>query len=161
VGKLIPHARTMTGGLGRAEITLADGVKIIAFAVVNAGGDVLDAAGNIIAGAQWEDGTFVNTSRWLCTHPEALSFFQCANTTLVAVFTNAKFSKTELMRINRMAVAGMARAISPLFTCYDGDILFTISLGEQQASVLTTGTAAAEAVRLAIVDAVRTSVVVI
>lgn len=160
IGKMIPEASRMTAGLGRAELTLANGVQVTAYAVVNAVGDVRDAQGNIIAGARLANGEFGDCTQFVMSGQGETVFFKPGNTTLVAVFTNAAFSKAELKRVCKMAVAGMARAISPVFTCYDGDILFAVSVGEHQASVFTVGTLAAEAVRLAIVDAVKTSEVI-
>lgn len=160
IGKLIPSASHMMGGLGRAEITLKNGIKVIAYAVVNCVGDVRNAEGKIIAGAKNHAGQFANCEQYLLSGDAENELFQKQNTTLVAVFTNARFSKGELTRIAKMAIAGMGRAIAPIFTRFDGDILFAISLGDEEASELTVGTMAAEAVRLAIIDAVKQSEVV-
>jgi hypothetical protein len=46
-----------------------------------------------------------------------------------------------------------------VFTRYDGDILFCVSLGDRIASEVTVGAIAAEVVRQAIVNAVKDSVV--
>lgn len=160
IGKIIPNARHMNAGLGYAELQLASGVQVMAYAVVNTVGDVLNAAGEIVAGAKREDGQFANCAQYLLSGQAERELFKHANTTLVAVMTNAKFSKGELRRIGKMAVAGMARAISPCFTQYDGDILFCISVGDKTASELSIGTVAAEAVRLAILDAVKEAEVI-
>jgi len=42
VGKFIPHAARMSGGVGFAELTLKNGVTVLAYAVVNSLGDVRD-----------------------------------------------------------------------------------------------------------------------
>ncbi len=161
VGKLIPDARAMTAGLGCARLTLASGVEVLAYAVVNAVGDVCDRDGNIIAGARLANGEFGNCTQFLLDGHGQAQLLTHGNTTLVAIFTNAAFSKAELQRVTKMAVAGMARAITPIFTCYDGDIAFAISLGKERASPLTVGTLAAEAVQLAIIDAVKASEVIV
>jgi L-aminopeptidase/D-esterase-like protein len=157
VGKLVPNAHSMSSGIGRAEITLADGLQVVAYAVVNAVGDVRDANNTIIAGASYEKGKFADCEKYLLSGQNNTAMF--GNTTLVAVFTNAKFSKAELKRIAKMAIAGMARAISPVFTCYDGDLLFCFSLGEKIASELIVGAMAVEAVRQAIVNSVNHAVI--
>lgn len=160
VGKIVPNAKHMTSGLGYASLSLANGLTVSAYAVVNAVGDVRNAEGKIIAGARWPNGEFADCQQFLIDgHGETILIPQ-TNTTLVAVFTNAKFSKSELKRLAKMAVAGMARAITPVFTCYDGDILFAISIGTVAASILTTGTLAAEVVRQAIVHAVNATEVI-
>jgi L-aminopeptidase/D-esterase-like protein len=158
VGKLFATAKRMSGGLGRAEIILPNGIHVLAYAVVNSVGDVRDEKGNIIAGACDEKGKFVNCEKLLLAgNPE--KSFTAANTTLIAVFTNALFSKIELKRISKMAVAGMGRAIAPIFTRYDGDLVFAFSVGEVVASELMIGTIAAEVTRLAIVNAVKNSII--
>lgn len=160
LGKIIPHAKHMSGGLGRAEITLENGIKVVAYVVVNAVGDVRNQRSEIVAGACNAEGRFLDCEKYILSGAGETVFFQHKNTTLAAVFTNAKFSKSELRRVAKMGIAGMARAISPIFTCYDGDILFAISLGDKAASVMTVGTVAAEAVRLAILDAVKEAEVI-
>lgn len=157
VGKIIPNVKHMSGGLGYAKIKLANGVIVKAYAVVNAVGDIHDATGKIIAGARLENGEFGDCEKFLLNGGRHEELVPQANTTLVAVFTNALFSKEELKRIAKMATAGMARAISPIFTRYDGDIIFCVSLGEMIESELTVGAVAAEVIRQAIVNAVKES----
>jgi L-aminopeptidase/D-esterase-like protein len=124
-------------------------------------GDILDNHGNIVAGACLENGKFANCTQYLLSGQNDFSNHD-SNTTLVAIFTNAQFTKNELKRISKMALAGMAGAISPAFTSHDGDIIFCFSLGEQQGvSESTIGTMAAEAVRQAIVNAVKQSIILI
>lgn len=161
VGKVIPNAHHMTSGIGRAEITLPSGLTVVAYAVVNAVGDVRNVAGEIIAGAKDDAGRFMDCAAFLLSgQGEALLIKQQAHTTLVSVFTNAAFTKSELKRVAKMGVAGMARAISPVFTDYDGDIVFAVSMGDMRASVLSVGALAAEVVQRAIVDAVKDTKVI-
>jgi D-aminopeptidase len=54
---------------------------------------------------------------------------QRANTTLCAVATDAALTKTQCKRLATMAAAGMARAIFPVFTPLDGDIVFAVATG--------------------------------
>jgi len=159
IGKLVPHAERMRGGLGYAELALDKGVMVSAYVAVNALGDVRDASGQIIAGARWPNGEFANCERHLLSG-QTPAISPSSNTTLVAVFTNVDFSKIQLRRIAKVAMAGMARAISPVFTRYDGDIIFCFSLGKHHASEEVVSTMAAEAVRQAIVNSVQNSVVI-
>jgi L-aminopeptidase/D-esterase-like protein len=156
VGKLVPEASRMSGGLGRAEVVLPNGVMILVYAVVNSVGDVYDQKGAIIAGARLLNGEFADCQKTLMTMGDEKNM-ATSNTTLVAIFTDAKLSKIELGRIAKMATAGMGRAIAPIFTRYDGDLVFSASLGEKTASELVIGTAAAELTRQAIVHAVQHS----
>lgn len=52
------------------------------------------------------------------------------NTTLAIVATDAPLTKDEAGRLAIMAQDGFARAIRPVHTPYDGDILFAVSTGE-------------------------------
>jgi len=160
IGKLVLKAHYMNGGLGYGEVNLPNGIQVIAYVVVNAVGDVVNSNGRIIAGAKYEDGEFANCEKYLLSGRAEIDLFSLSNSTLVAVFTNAKFTKDELKRIGKMAISGIARTVSPVFTRYDGDILFCVSLGEYSASELTIGTMAAEAIKLAIWDAVKNSGVI-
>jgi L-aminopeptidase/D-esterase-like protein len=159
VGKLIPATHCMTGGLGRVLLTQADGLEVLAYVVVNSVGDIHDQ-GAIIAGAKDQANQFADCEKFLLAGHSELELFTSSNTTLAMIVTNASFSKAECQRIAKMAVAGLARAIAPVFTCFDGDIVFCMSVGEQAASELTVGTMAAEALRLAVINAVQESEVV-
>ena len=159
VGKLVPHAYPMSGGLGYARILLSNGLEVLAYVVVNSVGDVRDLTGQIIAGARLPNGEFANGEQYLLEGRTQKGIFGEANTTLAAVFTNASFSKIELKRIAKMAVAGMARAITPVFSRFDGDMVFCVSLGTVEYPEEVVGTMAAEVVRAAIVNAVSESVV--
>ena len=52
------------------------------------------------------------------------------NTTLVCVLTDAGLDKLSCAKVARMASAGVARAIDPVFTPFDGDVVFCLSSGE-------------------------------
>jgi L-aminopeptidase/D-esterase-like protein len=77
------------------------------------------------------------------------------STTLAVVATNARFDRLGTTKIAAMAQNGLARAIAPAHTTFDGDVVFALSLGEKEADVNTVGTAAAEAVAAAIVRGVE------
>jgi L-aminopeptidase/D-esterase-like protein len=77
------------------------------------------------------------------------------NTTLAVVATNAKLTKVQAQKLAQFASLGVARAISPVNTTYDGDTTFALSLGDAQANLNSLGSAAAEAVAQAIIRAVR------
>ncbi|HTM64327.1 MAG TPA: P1 family peptidase [Gammaproteobacteria bacterium] len=159
VGKLIPFAKSMASGIGRAVLTQKDGLEVMAYAVVNSVGDVHDK-GTMIAGARDIHGQFADCEKFLLSGAAEENLFIQANTTLAAIFTNAALGKDECKRIAKMGAAGLARSISPVFTRFDGDIVFCMSLGKISASELTVGTMAAEAVRLAVINAVKDSVIV-
>ena len=78
------------------------------------------------------------------------------NTTIGVVATNARFDKTEMTKIAQMAHDGLARAVNPTHTMYDGDTIFALSTGTSPAPANLTaiGALAAEAVSEAILRAV-------
>ena len=157
VGKLSDKASPMTGGFGYAQIECSFGLQVLACVVVNAIGDIVDQAGNIVAGAVQKNGQFFNLAQQIQRNEIIHSPLEQQNTTLVAVFTNAHFDKAQLTRVAKMASAGMARAINPVFTSYDGAVVFALSLGEQTFDEITVGTVAATAVQQAILRAVQES----
>jgi L-aminopeptidase/D-esterase-like protein len=56
-----------------------------------------------------------------------------SNTTLVAIMTNAKLNKVEANRLAQRGHDGMARAIKPAHTSFDGDVVFGLASGEIEA----------------------------
>jgi L-aminopeptidase/D-esterase-like protein len=69
--------------------------------------------------------------------------------------TNAELDKVQATKVAQMAHDGLARAIHPAHTQWDGDLVFALSVGKKQAEVNSIGTAAAEAAAEAIVRAVE------
>ncbi len=156
VGKGLKEANPMNGGFGWSHLQSGP-VRVMAFCVVNAYGDIVKD-GDIFAGARDDQGNFLNISKHIQEGSQRLLHLgDQENTTLVAVMTNACLSQKELNIVSKMAVAGIARAISPAFTPWDGDIVFSISLGAVSSHILTVGNLGAEATRLAIIDGVSHS----
>jgi L-aminopeptidase/D-esterase-like protein len=155
VGKILGVQRAVKSGLGTASQRIARDVVVAALVVVNAVGDVIDpGTGNILAGPRRPDECgFLSTSElWKGGFKEAVP---PSNTVIGVVATDAKLSKTEANKLARMAQVGIARTIDPCHTMYDGDALFTLSLGEKEGDLTALGAAAAEVVARAIVRAIR------
>ena len=155
VGKLIPQYQASLGGLGIATYQDARGLEVIALAVVNAVGDIVNAEGKILAGAMDKNGKFVNLQKAILNGEQIQTDIQ-TNTTLVSVITNATFDKPALARIAKMAGTGMARSIMPCFSLFDGDIVFAAATGACQSDETAVSVIAAEMVRQAICNAVST-----
>lgn len=161
VGKALGMKHAMKSGIGTFTVALDgrySGVLVSALAAVNAAGDVRDPkTGKIVAGARRspESMEFADSSALVKAGTPA--GFVRGNTTLVAVATNASFSKTEAKRLAQLGSLGMARTISPLNTQADGDLVVALSLGTMSAPIDAVGVAAAEAVEQAILRAVRTA----
>jgi len=157
VGKFLGMHRATKSGLGTASQQIAKGVVVAALVVVNAFGDVVDPKmGKIIAGTRHPQGNcFLSTSELFKSDQfkRALLFSTC-NTTIGVVATNAVLDKEQVNRVAQMAQVGIARTIDPCFSSYDGDVIFTLSLGERGLHIDGLGTAAAEVVATAITRAV-------
>jgi L-aminopeptidase/D-esterase-like protein len=79
------------------------------------------------------------------------------NTTLAVVATNARLTKLQVTKMAQMAQHGLVRAILPVHTTLDGDLLIGLATGEVAADVNALGLAAADVVAEAIVQAVKTA----
>ncbi len=154
VGKIRGVQHSMPGGVGMAS-WISGNIAVGVLVVVNALGDVIDPEqGKIIAGAKKDDGSFLNTTAYLKSH--FLSPFKSwGNTTLAVVATNARFNRDGATKIAEMAQDGLAYVIRPSHTLFDGDMVFAMSVGDEQADVMAVGAIAAELVAEAIVQAVR------
>jgi L-aminopeptidase/D-esterase-like protein len=159
VGKLFGIERATKGGVGFESLGLAAGVVVQALAVVNAWGDVVEpGTGRVIAGARLaRDSTRFAVTAEQMLRGKTRKALGATNTTLVVVMTNAALDKVQATKIAQMAQDGMARAISPVHTQFDGDLVFALSIGQKPADLNTLGTAAAQATAGAIVRAVRTA----
>ena len=159
VGKLFGIAQATKGGLGFASKQLRGGVCVQALAVVNAFGDVVDPqTGKVIAGARLspKSGQFAGTAERMYAGHVGPGF-GAAHTTLVVVMTNAELDKLQATKVAQMAHDGLARAINPVHTQWDGDLVFALSVGKRRAEINSLGTAAAEVTADAIVRAVETA----
>ena len=132
-------AGNIKGGLGSASSvisTVKGTVTVGALAAVNSYGSVLfPGEPTFLSG--WcsmpedglpafkpESGQF--SEKWIWE--KSLDFFsENSSTTLCLIATDAALTKAECARVAQSAVAGLARAIRPVMTSMDGDIIFVIS----------------------------------
>jgi len=150
VGKILGMQSATKSGVGSACVEVADGLLVGAIAVVNALGDVVDPhTGEIIAGARSEEG-FADTLKVMQKF-QASSSASASNTVIGVVATNAKLGKEEANKVAQMAQDGLARAVRPAHTMYDGDTIFALSTGERSADINLIGAFAAEVFAEAIV----------
>lgn len=141
------------GGVGSACRQLTDGLIVGAIVVVNSIGNVVHPkTGEIVAGAR-ENGAFVDITERLL----GAELFAETNTTIGVIATNASLSPAEVTKVAEMGHDGLARAIRPAHTMFDGDTLFALSIGMHTSDVNTVGILAAEVVGEAIVNAVTSS----
>jgi len=159
VGKLLTMKEAMKSGIGTWTITLTGankGVMVSALVAVNARGDVIDPSnGKIVAGTRVSAGSMEFADSAKLIQASGPGGFSRTNTTLVVVATNAKLDKVGANRLAHVAQIGMARAIRPVNTLSDGDVVFALSVGSATAPLDALGVAAADAVSEAILRAVR------
>jgi len=143
VAKLYGSQGARPGGLGSTALALPGGGWVAALVVVNAFGEIVDPADGrtVVAakpGQRSGDGPFPGR-----------------NTTIGVVATDLALTKAQCLRVAQMAHDGLARAIRPSHTLYDGDTLFALSLGrDAPGDPQTIGIFAAEAASQAVLRAV-------
>ena len=157
VGNILGTERAMKGGLGTASARPGggeDGLIVSALVAVNAFGDVRDPrTGETLAGPRLDGGGLGDTVALL---PEAAARVRWGeNTTLGVVATNAILNSSQVQKVAEMAHDGLARAISPVHTTLDGDLVFAAAVGEVEATVDVVGAWGARVLSEAIIRAVR------
>jgi L-aminopeptidase/D-esterase-like protein len=147
------------GGLGTASEVTSDNMTVGAVAAVNARGSAVIPGSHAFWAWPFEqDGEFGGVAP-----PDEVpadlegdgSAPAGANTTLAIVATDAVLTKTQAKRVAVMAQSGFARALRPVHTPFDGDVVFALSTGQRELSdavvdVAKLGAVAADCVSRAI-----------
>jgi L-aminopeptidase/D-esterase-like protein len=141
VAKAGDASQTRAGGVGVASAEAGEAL-VAAVVVANAVGGIWDdARGEWVAPLTvWE---------------RSSSLIPGANTTIGVVVTDARLSKEQANRVATVAHDGIARAVRPAHTMYDGDTLFCMATGAVAAPYDAVEVVAAEVVAQAIVAGVR------
>jgi D-aminopeptidase len=126
----------LKGGVGSAAALTADGITVAALAVVNAAGSVVVGGGPHFWAAPFErDGEFGGRGLPSSIAASALALRTKGqaqvSTTLAVVATDAVLTRSQAKRLAVMAQTGMARAIYPVHTPLDGDLVFAAATGLQ------------------------------
>ena len=119
VAKAGGGAEARPGGLGIASARVR-GATVTAVSVANSVGGI------------WDD----ERHEWvapLTGWDRASNLLPGANTTLGAVVTDARLSKEQANRVASVAQGGLARAVRPAHTMYDGDTIFCLATGAVEA----------------------------
>ena len=121
------------GGLGTASLPLGDGLTVGAIVAVNSLGSVINPA----TGRPWEiglemEGEFGRQGQRTVELPEPPRAEPGRNTTIGVVATDAILTKSQAQKIAQMAHDGMARAIRPAHTMFDGDTIFCLATGQRE-----------------------------
>ena len=169
-GRLIGNK--VKGGLGTASTDLGNGIIVGALVAVNSGGSPINAeTGEFYAAFLETDNEFggLKTATQLPSRAikEPTRSHDPNNTTLAVVATNIELTKAQATKVAQMAHDGIARAIRPAHTMFDGDTIFALSTGkkgianmetrglwgDQAANLNAIGSAAADTLSRAIVHA--------
>ncbi len=121
------------GGLGTASEILDSGLTVAALVAVNSLGSVIDPA----TGRPWEirlelDGEFGPQAKRAVKLPEPPRPSSNSNTTIGVVATDAILTKAQAQKLAQMAHDGLARAIRPAHTMFDGDTIFCLATGKRE-----------------------------
>ncbi|HSK36604.1 MAG TPA: P1 family peptidase, partial [Actinomycetota bacterium] len=160
VGKTAGPDFMTKGGLGWSVVE-AGPVTVGALVAVNAGGDVLAEDGTVLAGTRAPGGAMAALRERLTAPPAGDGEVRPepvppgGSTTLAVVATNAALTKGEVHRVAVQAHDGMARAIFPVHTSYDGDTVFAVAVPRVPAAMDLVAFLAEEALAAAIRSGVR------
>ena len=114
------------------------GVKVAAIVAVNAVGSVTVGDGPWFWAAPFEQGAEFGARGFPSPMPEgalapATKGAPQVSTTLAVVATDATLTKAEAKRLAIMAQTGMSRAIYPVHTPLDGDVVFAVATARKPA----------------------------
>ncbi|MDQ3029693.1 MAG: P1 family peptidase [Actinomycetota bacterium] len=151
VGKTAGLAHRVKGGQGWA-VASGGGITVGALLAVNALGDVLDERGEVLAGSRAP----ADAPRFPFVAPPRPAPAE-TNTVIGCLVTDGRLSKHEAARAADLANSGIARAVSPAHTTFDGDALFLLCAQRRPASVDLVAHLGAQAVAAAIRAAVRSA----
>jgi L-aminopeptidase/D-esterase-like protein len=136
-------AGALKGGIGSASLVTTDNLTIGALVAVNSLGSAIVPGGKHFWAAPFELahefgglGPSPNTvppEDWGLSkiNPAATSDKVRANTTIAIVATEIALDPDELKRIAIMAQDGLARALRPVHSPFDGDVVFALSTARQ------------------------------
>ena len=120
------------GGLGAASLVINSGITVAAVVAVNSLGSVV----NPQTGRMWEqdveiDDEFKGQTKRRVQLPPMDIAAPATNTTIGIVATDAILTKVQATKIAQMAHDGLARAIRPSHTMFDGDTIFCLATGHK------------------------------
>lgn len=128
-----------SGGLGSASITTQDGMSVGALVAVNSFGSVYMPGTDAFWAWPYEiDGEFGGARPGPSYRADAEDWGAAKqnpqpgeNTTIACIATDIALTPGQANRVAQMALAGMARAIRPVFAPFDGDVVFVLSTAKQ------------------------------
>ncbi|HKA77038.1 MAG TPA: P1 family peptidase [Pseudolabrys sp.] len=126
----------LKGGIGSASAQTSSGYTVGVLAAANAAGSTTVGNTPHFWAAPFEEGKEFGGRGWPVPFPaDALAFRSKGvpgqNTTLAVVATDAELTKAQAKRLAVMAQTGLARAIYPVHTPLDGDLVFAAAIGQK------------------------------
>jgi L-aminopeptidase/D-esterase-like protein len=137
-------SQTRPGGLGITTARVGD-ATVVAVMVVNSVGGI------------WDDERQEWVAEFSSSWDRVSELVPGTNTTIGAVLTDATLTKEQANRVATVAHDGIARAIRPSHTMYDGDTIFCLSSARVAAPYDGIEAVAVECVARAIADGVRSA----
>lgn len=135
------RAGALEGGLGSASFVASSGFTVGALVAVNSFGSVMAPGDSGFWAAPFEIGAeFGGRDAPQHADPEDWGLAKASgamaeNTTIAIVATDAALTPAQARRVAIMAHDGMARAIRPVHTPWDGDVIFCLSTGHRPGPV--------------------------
>jgi putative pantetheine hydrolase len=132
------------GGIGSASVVLASGTTVAALVAVNAAGSAVDPAtglpyavglglGDELAHVGRPSPTELDASRVRAETVPANAGRPGLATTIGVIATDATLTKAQCQKASGVGHDGLARALKPVHTLFDGDTLFTLATGRRPA----------------------------
>jgi L-aminopeptidase/D-esterase-like protein len=161
VGKVAGVEWGSKGGQGTAVVR-GGGVTVGALVAANPLGEVFDERGEVLAGSR-APVTAPRFPAGAAPRPgladtDTPPGGPADNTVIGCIVTDARLSKPDAVRAADLSHSGIARAVQPAHTSYDGDVMFLLAAQRVAASVDLVADLAARAVAAAIRAGVREAV---
>ena len=120
------------GGLGTASLVLDSDITVSALVATNSFGSTIDpTTGRLWEARMGRDGEFGVQGERSVALPLPPGSGPARNTTIAVVATNTTLTKAQAQKVAQMAHDGMARAIRPAHTMFDGDTIFCLATGKK------------------------------
>lgn len=133
-------AGSLKGGTGSASVVTFDGMTVGAIVAVNSLGSVIGPDGKGFWAAPFEmnsefgglapPAARIGADDWGSSKASPAAR---QNTTIACVATDVELTPDEMKRVVMMAQDGLPRAIRPIHSPFDGDVVFGISTGKRPA----------------------------
>ncbi|MGH3948288.1 MAG: P1 family peptidase [Pseudonocardiaceae bacterium] len=126
-------AGSLKGGIGTASVLLEGGVTVGALAVVNAHGESVDPT----TGRPWAADHELAGEYGVRSWPDRAADLRAdddasLNTTIGVIAADVALTKAECRRLAMSAQDGLARAVRPAHSMFDGDTVFALATGARE-----------------------------